>query len=781
MSSLSAHSTRCRALHHLRRTANGTSASRRAPVRPTATSIKPSSSSSYTNAVQLTTADPADMSQAKLGFERELNTLPTVTDAVREGACTDTAKRNFHASVGFAQARYFENLCASSKAIHIVSSEKFDLPQTGCCGGVSQSVRFQLGGSRLDQNKDVNRVTGTVVERLGDERVRIASTATGSVFGEICFPLDGEVDPKAGPTSVDSMVATMQALFMSIEEPAVLESVQCLMEKGSDDRSVFEGEERVNKYHTGMIPKPVTTIHRGSCTSSSPTPEAQKAAINMAQRMWATPGYADDTALMGEVCERVTDIFARGVEGAAMVAHPSGTDAENIPLMHAILTSRRIARETRDQRTVVQRGDDRPASQQITEGDMGSVTNIVVAAGEVGSGTARACEGRFFSSRIPIGGSTVENSSELPDLSKLARMEVHEMVCRCEAIGMLRDDYDAMVEEAARSALHSDPAKVVVLHMVAGSKTGMTVPSEACVARLTAEFGTDRLVCVLDCCQMRHKASLIPRWLDEHGFALVTASKFYAGPSFAGGVLMSGGRIADMNGMLESEPTSVQAAFANASASYLTPHDVGQVIPRLTAMLPAGPCNYGLLLRWASGLFEMERVDAAIEAAGGHDAAGEAMRTWVTAVRGMVDAAHADELERLPVEDYDAEGADYQMGGINSIVALRLRSDAASPFLNANELKEVYGFMYADSSGVLPPGTLTAEEEAVMARRVLLGQPVAMPDGSAVLRTCMGAPQFAALLSGAEPLAEMLEVDAVVLAKLALCARHFKGLQAASA
>ena len=89
--------------------------------------------------------------------------------------------------------------------------------------------------------------------------------------------------------------------------------------------------------------------------------------------------------------------------------------------------------------------------------------------------------------------------------------------------------------------------------------------------------------------------------------------------------------------------------------------------------------------------------------------------------------------------------------------------------------------MYGDSSGLLPPGTLTEAEEAVMARRILLGQPVAMPDGSAVLRTCMGAPQFAALLSGTEPLEEMLMTDAVVLSKLALCARHFKALKAAAA
>ena len=131
------------------------------------------------------------------------------------------------------------------------------------------------------------------------------------------------------------------------------------------------------------------------------------------------------------------------------------------------------------------------------------------------------------------------------------------------------------------------------------------------------------------------------------------------------------------------------------------------------------------------------------------------------------------------MEDY--EGLDYQVGGINSIVALRLRSDANSRFLNADELKQVYGFMYSDASDLLEEGTLTKEEKDIMSCKILLGQPVAMPDGSAVLRTCMGAPQFSNLLSGEEPLDVMLKSDATVLAKLALCARHYEALTLASA
>merc|ERR1712216_1017690 len=54
-----------------------------------------------------------------------------------------------------------------------------------------------------------------------------------------------------------------------------------------------------------------------------------------------------------------------------------------------------------------------------------------------------------------------------------------------------------------------------------------------------------------------------------------------------------------------------------------------------------------------------------------------------------------------------------------------------SRFLNADELKQVYGFMYSDASDLLEEGTLTKEEKDVMSCKILLGQPVAMPDGAA--------------------------------------------------
>ena len=101
-----------------------------------------------------------------------------------------------------------------------------------------------------------------------------------------------------------------------------------------------------------------------------------------------------------------------------------------------------------------------------------------------------------------------------------------------------------MVDAAARQALAADPCAVVVLHTVAGSKTGLRLPSPDVAAALRAEFG-ERVVSVLDACQMRHHPTLIPRWLDTQGPVLMTSSKFFGGPSFGSGVFFphAAGRI----------------------------------------------------------------------------------------------------------------------------------------------------------------------------------------------------------------------------------------------
>ena len=108
---------------------------------------------------------------------------------------------------------------------------------------------------------------------------------------------------------------------------------------------------------------------------------------------------------------------------------------------------------------------------------------------------------------------------------------------------------------------------------------------------------------------------------------------------------------------------------------------------------------------------------------------------------------------------------------INTIVAVRLKSEPEGPYLTTGELKKVYALMTADISEFLSPESTLAERR-VASQRCLTGQPVDIPGGS-VLRTVLGAEQLKDLVTGKQGLDSMIEDDRVLLAKLALIARQY--------
>jgi len=527
-----------------------------------------------------------------------------------------------------------------------------------------------------------------------------------------------------------------------------------LMEKGSDDRSIFTGPERLGKYFTGMRPLTSDIIHRGTCTSSSPTPGAFSAAVEAAKLIMAVePGI--ETALLADMRARIQRLFCPDV--GTLTFHPSGTDAESVPLLYAVLQSRAIAHRLEDgtQGKIVCRG---------------KVVSIVTCAAEVGSGTLDAARGCYFSTETPLNVSGVGIGKKLPHLHKLANIEAVPFQARGEDGG--RDpQMEDKILSFARSKLDADPTTVVVIHVVGGSKTGMFAPRWDVVSSLVAEYGSDRVVGVLDACQMRHSPTLIPRWLNEFGLVMITASKFYGGPSFAGGVLLSNQTIHRMQSALEAEGPGVQRVVAESLSAYLTSNEICTRMPALCGAFPKGEyANTGLVLRWVAGLYEMETLHAAIDAVG-PDVAEERLRQWVQSVRAIVDGM-GPQVDLLPMEDYP--GTDYQLGGINSIVSLRVKNLLDGTYRDAEELKMLYGAMFKDVSASLPDSA-TEEDRWVAERRCLLGQPVPIP-GNAVLRTCMGAHQLKRLLeaeSFPDELALMLEEDRVVLRKLCLLSKHF--------
>jgi len=715
----------------------------------------------------------AKASRSRASREFEQDSLAPVRHSMRVTRLRDLVEispdlwdpqRPSDAGDGLAQAEAFKELLLASQHFRVFSASEA-LDADGAPTG-RHSVRFVMGSPRMEGLDDVERVTRAVCEMDFEFISHVPEYSSGMMVAEMTFPLPALETPNQGALASAHQEppevlreARLAALVRGIEKQVVHESVVCLMEKGSDDRSTFHGDARLNKYFTGMYARAPDLLHRGTCTSSSPTAGALEASKAMLQRLWEGEERAD-VALMDETRERVEDLFCGGK--GRMVIHPSGTDAETMPLLQAVLESRHLAAN-------VVRPEDRP-SEYAECPDRGNVVSLVACAGEVGSGTTEAAMGRFFSKSVPLGGNRVAMGQELPALHDLADMDAVELVAReggASSLGGPREDYDALVETAARDALRADPACVVVLHTVAGSKTGLRLPSPDVSERLCAEFG-HRVVSVLDACQMRHSPSLIPRWLEHSGPVLMTSSKFFGGPSFGSGVFFPHATVERINAHLGAEPPATLALIAEACASYLTHHDIGDVFPKLHDAMPPGFCNVGVLLRWAAGLHEMETLADATEKSEGGLAATEAkVRDWVHAMRAAA-TEFGPHLEYVPATDYEG---DWQLGGVNTIVAVRLKSEPEGPYLTTGELKKVYALMTADISEFLSPESTLAERR-VASQRCLTGQPVDIPGGS-VLRTVLGAEQLKDLVTGKQGLDSMIEDDRVLLAKLALIARQY--------
>lgn len=85
--------------------------------------------------------------------------------------------------------------------------------------------------------------------------------------------------------------------------------------------------------------------------------------------------------------KKALGIGAEGVEGEILL-FPSGSDAEFLPLILALVRSQNLAKKI---------GNGGPEAQKV------QVYNFVTAAGEVGSGTPNASSGKHFSVDAPKG------------------------------------------------------------------------------------------------------------------------------------------------------------------------------------------------------------------------------------------------------------------------------------------------------------------------------------------------------------------------------------------
>ena len=390
-----------------------------------------------------------------------------------------------------------------------------------------------------------------------------------------------------------------------------------------------------------------------------------------------------------------------------------------------------------------------------------------------------------------------------------------------------------------REDLRMNTTAIAIIHIVYGSKTGLVHPSFSIIEQLQAEF-QQRIVVVVDACQLRCELHHISRYAECGYLSLITSSKFYTAPPFAGAVVLPAVAIEEIETYLSSTFTSssdnsttttTPCIIPTGLRQYLTPYEVPSSMPQLRSFLSDGGrndwVNLGLHLRWSCGVDMMERY-AALDST----AVANFTSQWEQRVRAVV-SQHAPYLRLLPESPECASDMTSGVSGIVSIVvsvvdaeALQESHDAAQAFvgfkhliqsrsggatesptstqdassaavsmraLSFDELKVFHAEMTELSTGSTSTAT-TAGVEVPVAIRCAIGQPVKLADnGFAIVRIALGADMVVKALEQRHHTAathtntvdheriaieQILKEDDLVVTKMSLLARswHCRGV-----
>lgn len=266
-------------------------------------------------------------------------------------------------------------------------------------------------------------------------------------------------------------------------------------------------------------------------------------------------------------------------------------------------------------------------------------------------------------------------------------------------------EVDAEVEALVAAACAQ--GRRILLILVDVSKTGLIAPSLACVAKLHA-LRPESLDILVDACQFRIATSTLRTYLEQGFMVGLTGSKFIAGPTFSGVLLIPSAAAPRLRGNFH----------------------------RLSAEENPGSANFGLLLRWEAALAELRAFRALPE-----NAVSDFLQAFALAVRNRLASDPLFELLPTPPLDRrplaEATGWD-AIQTIFSFLLYRHDPHAGRVPLNREETAQISRLLQLDLRG---DGFFSSGKIAAL--RCHLGQPVAcgMRNGMPVsaLRLCVSA------------------------------------------
>jgi len=531
--------------------------------------------------------------------------------------------------------------------------------------------------------------------------------------------------PNCPPDGIDAALAALWPL---------LGPADWLMETGGDLRLRVDPATGLNLYGCSHRPRPWAVTYASS-TASSCSERGYAGAEASRQRLLAAAlqgrdGVAEELA---SVRQGIASYYGLP-PGSAVALTASGTDGELFALALA----------------------------QMHPGGR-PVTNVLIAPEETGSGVPLAAAGRHFAIDT-AGGAAVEKGALVEgfrDDTVLATVALR----RADATLDVPDGVDAACVGTVDAAVEA--GRRVLLHRLDVSKTGLLGPGLDAMRTLVARHA-GHVDVIVDACQARLSAARVRKHVASGWMVMVTGSKFFTGPPFAGALLMPPAIVSRLSAAVL--PPGLAAYSGRPEWSVEAAHQTG--------LAEQGNC--GLALRWQAALAEM-RAFAAV----GGDARSKTLQMFTDRVRDGI-AANPD-LRIIDVPQLDREPSGEDWDRIGTIVSFAILEPARRVPLDSAAARDVYGWLNADLAPVLPAG-LPVSHYNLARRRFHIGQPVklACPDGElGALRISAGA----RLVSG-EPFHARLPPDRrlerevadalSVLAKISLILRHLPLLRAAA-
>ncbi len=571
---------------------------------------------------------------------------------------------------------------------------------------------------------------------LGDDHPPAPSAALAALAERLLATQNGA----AGPVS-EAELATLTAREWFRQAWALAAPVDVLLTRDGDSRLRLDPESGLNRYGCSPRPRPqALTFASTTATSISDAAFAQAEALRRRLAAAATAGRLPGACAEVKAEIRVAIAAQTGAPpGTDIVLAPSGTDAELHALQIALAADRR------------------------------PLTTIVIAPMETGSTVVPAASGRHHNGLTALGRTVA--AGEPVDVDSAARVDLVALPLRDDRGGVLDP---RQVDEAAVAQVEAAVAagRRVLLHLLDTSKTGLVAPGVACVCQLARRFAGS-LDVVVDAAQLRLERETVAAYLD-HGFmVIVTGSKFFTGPPFAGALLIPPAMAARA-----SAGASLPAGYAAYTERSCWPESWRDFCHTLTDQY-----NMGLMMRWRAALWEMEAFHAVPAAEARH-----ILSTFLDAIGETI--ANAPYLRALPTRPPDRRPLSSGQGwdGLTTIYTFALIRPGTDTPVDFATTRRIYGWLNRDVAPFLPAEA--SDEEKWLARlSAHIGQPVLIAgseaDGvcglrlAAGARLVSGAPQAVAGGRAARAFLDLEIAEAkLILAKIAMLLDHLDHLAA---